>query len=426
MSPMTKRLHSILVRFLRWSERYTKTDMVYLANVGWWTNLTLILTSFGGLLISIVFANFLSPQTYGVYQYLLALSGLVAAISLSGMNTAVTQAAARGYEGVLRAAVRAQFQWAIIPALVSVAGSLYYFAHGTIELGIGLLAIALLTPFVNAFNTYGAFLAGKREFRSDFYFTASISIVYYASMFFVALFFKDAAVLITVNLGVNALGMGYAYWRTLAKYKKNDELDPKAVSYGKHLSVLSAFGIILTQLDSILVFHFLGAAQLAVYAFSTLIPERVASLFNFIGLASLPKFANQPLEYIQKNIVPKILRIAAAGVVVALFYAVLAPLLFHILFSRYVAAISYTQLYAPIIALTAVLNTVQTTFAAKRLTKEIYVLGLVQPVLLVGLQIPFLLAYGILGMLVARMTSDLIGIVLSLTLLFMRRPTHVE
>jgi hypothetical protein len=103
MSPMTKRLHSILVRFLRWSERYTKTDMVYLANVGWWTNLTLILTSFGGLLISIVFANFLSPQTYGVYQYLLALSGLVAAISLSGMNTAVTQAAARGYEGVLRA-----------------------------------------------------------------------------------------------------------------------------------------------------------------------------------------------------------------------------------------------------------------------------------------------------------------------------------
>jgi O-antigen/teichoic acid export membrane protein len=393
MKEMSKRLQHMAVRVLRWSEKYTKTDMVYLAQTGWWTNLNILIITILGLLLSIAFANLLSPEMYGVYQYLLSIAALVTAISLSGMSTAVSQAAARGYEGVIRTAVRAQFQWAVIPVLASLAGAVYYFAHGTLDLGFGLVAIALLTPIVNSFSIYSAFLTGKQKFESNFYFSTGISITYYIVMFIMALFVKDAALFVIANLGVNAIGMGFAYWKTMRLYKPNHKVDPEAIPFGRHLSVLSAFGTILTQLDSILVFHFLGAAQLAVYSFTTLIPERAAGLFNFIGLASFPKFATQPLDHIRKGILSKVVRIATLTIVATVVYALLAPLLFHLLFPRYIVAIPYTQLYAPIIALISVQTLVQTTLTAKRFTRQIYIMSIVQPILLICLQIPMLLAY---------------------------------
>jgi O-antigen/teichoic acid export membrane protein len=418
---MFDQIQDRLVRFLRWSEKYTKTDMVYLVKTGLWVNLSLVISTILGLLLSIVFANFVSPETYGLYQYLIAIAGLVSAVSLSGMNSAVSQAVARGYEGVLKTAVRVQLKWSIIPSILSLIGGIYYFAHGTIELGVGLLAIALFTPFINAFNTYAAFLGGKREFRREFYFLTSINASYYLGMFLVALFVKDAAVFIIANLGINAIGMGFAYWKTCAIYKPNNAIDPDTINYGRHLSVLSAFGTILTQLDSILVFHFLGAAQLAIYSFSTLLPERAASLFNFLGVASLPKFANQSLQEIQRNVLSKIARIAFAGLLATIIYVLIAPFVFHLLFSRYVNAIHYTQIYAPIIALLAITNVSQGILTAKRMVREIYIVGILQPILLVCVQIPMLFAFGILGMLLARMISDAIGILLTLFLLLTKK-----
>lgn len=416
-----ERMQYRAIQALRWSEKYTKTDMVYLMQAGLWTNLNLVITTLLGLLLSIAFANFLSPQTYGMYQYLLSLAGVVTAFSLTGMNTAVGQAVSRGYEGTLRVVVRAQLQWAIVPSLVCLAVAGYYFWHGTLELGFGLVFIALLTPLVNLSGVYGAYITGKKAFRIHFYFTTGVSVFYYATMFVATLFVKDAAIFVLVNLATNALGALFVYWRTLKIFKPNDKVDSKAIPYGRHLSVLSTWISMLTQLDSILVFHFLGAAQLAVYSFATLIPERIGSLFNFLNTASLPKFANQPLEYIQQNIFPKIVRIVFAGAITTLVYVVVAPYLFHLLFPKYVSAIHYTEIYAPIIALMALVNFVQSTLSAKRLIREIYIVSILQPILLVALQIPLLLSYGVLGMIVARLISDGIAIMVTLWLLLARK-----
>lgn len=403
-----------LISFLRWSERYTKTDMVYLATTGWWLNLNIVIMSVLSLVMSIVFANLLSPAAYGMYQYLLSLSVLVAAISLAGMNAAVAQAVARGYEGVLRAAVRAQLKWALIPVSLSSAASLYYFLHGNIELGIGLAAIALFTPLSNAFNTYVSLLEGKREFRSLFVFTNLTNVVSYGSLVLAMLWVRDAAILVVVNLAVNTAVMAYAYYKTLQLYTPNDRIDPTALPYGRHLSVISAFATIMNQLGSILVFHFLGAAELAVYGLATMLPERAGTLFSFIGTASFPKFANQPLSSIRENLLTKVMKIAFAAILVAGLYALVAPFLFRLLFPHYLSAVSFSQFYAPIIALLAVTSVANMTLTAKRLTRELYVINFVQPLLLVGLQLSLLLSWGIWGMLIAKIISSIAGVCLAL------------
>jgi O-antigen/teichoic acid export membrane protein len=414
---MLEDMQNGFVRLLRWSERYTKTDMVYLVQAGWWLNAGVFLTSGLSLLLSIAYANLLSPATYGLYQYLLSISGLIASISLPGMNSAVAQGVARGYEGVMRKAVRAQVQWLPIPLVIGLGAAVYYFLHGVTEIGIGLVVIAILTPLVNVFNTYAAYLEGKRDFKRGFYLGSIITLASYASMFLAIALAKDAVALIIVNLGINLIATIYAYVRTLDIYKPNAKVDPETVKYGRHLSVLGAVGI-LNQFDSVLVFHFLGSVQLAVYSFATLLPERIGGLMNFIGTASLPKFATQPLSYIRKNIFAKVWRIALAGIVAAIAYALLIPIVFHLLFPRYLSSIPYTQAFAEIIVLIGVTNIVNSLLYAKRFTREIYVIGFSQPILLIVLQIPLLIKFGIAGMIAAQLITSFAVILLTLLLFF--------
>lgn len=414
---MIERLQEYLVPILRWSEKYTKTDMLYLARAGLWGNLNFVIVSVLGLLLSIAFANLLPRETFGIYQYLLSLSSLLTAISLVGMNTAVAQSVARGFEGDLQASVRTQLRWSMIPTLIGLASAGYYYIQGNGTLAVGLFLIALLSPATNVFNTYGAFLNGKRDFRRIFLYGTSINLTYYASIFLCVFLWQDAAALIFANLAANAFATLFFYLRTVEKYKPSDRTDERTISYGKHLSIMSAFGTAVTQLDSVLVFQFLGPIELAIYSFASMLPERVGGLFKFVTIAAMPKFSTQTRHEIQQAIVSKTARAALAGVILAGIYALLAPILFHILFPKYLDAIFFTQIYALIIITMAAKMPI-TALYALRLQRELYVFNIINPIILLALQVVLLLLFGIIGILMARIISDTINIVLALLLIF--------
>ena len=99
---------------LRFLERYTKTDMVYLAKNSFWMNSNTVITSGFSFILSIAFAHLVSKETYGVYQFLISISSIIGGLTLIGMNSAVTQAVARGFEGVLRESVKVQLKFGLL------------------------------------------------------------------------------------------------------------------------------------------------------------------------------------------------------------------------------------------------------------------------------------------------------------------------
>jgi O-antigen/teichoic acid export membrane protein len=98
---MINNLKEKAVRALRWSQKYTKTDMVYLAKGGGWLSIGQVVEKLSALGLAIAFANLIPQETYGTYKYIISLGGIIAIFTLSGLRTAVTQAVARGYEGSL-------------------------------------------------------------------------------------------------------------------------------------------------------------------------------------------------------------------------------------------------------------------------------------------------------------------------------------
>src|SRR6185437_109382 len=109
------RLKDRLIALLRWSERYTKTDMVYLASGTFWSNFSAATVVILGFLASLFFARFMTKDQYGTYQYVLAIAGLISSVTLTGMNSAVTRAVARGHEGELKHSIRFQLLASVVP-----------------------------------------------------------------------------------------------------------------------------------------------------------------------------------------------------------------------------------------------------------------------------------------------------------------------
>ena len=113
-------LHSIqsrLYRILRISEKYTKTDMVYLASGGSWILIGTFISSLSSLLLVIAFGNLFPPEKYGVYQYVFSIASILATPTLTGMNTALIQSVTNGFDGSIIKGLSTKIRFGFIGAV---------------------------------------------------------------------------------------------------------------------------------------------------------------------------------------------------------------------------------------------------------------------------------------------------------------------
>ena len=161
-------LRTELHRLLRLSERFTKTDMVYLAKggVGLHSGRAQVLSAF---VLSIVFANYVSKETYGIYKYIIAVGSIIGSISLTGLGLSLTQAIAKGYYGSLEYSFKKILPGAREYLLrVSLVGG-YYLLKGNWIFGISFFILTICAPITNGASLYNAFLSGKKISKDTHY-----------------------------------------------------------------------------------------------------------------------------------------------------------------------------------------------------------------------------------------------------------------
>lgn len=405
-----------LYLFLRWSERYTNTDMVYLTTGGFWLTLGHAVAVGFSFLLTIAFANLLPQEAYGTYKYTLSAAGVLTAFSLTGFKTAVVQDVARGFEGTLRQAFWTNLRWGMVTVVASAAALVYYLINGNRELAIAYLIIGLFSPLLGSAGLYSMFLNGKKHFkRSAFY--GMLNTFVPTVLIFTALLFTDnpVALVLVYFFSYTAVGL-CLYVMTLHVYNPHEITDPSSLRHTKHLSAMNIIGVVALFIDKILVFHYLGAASLAVYAFATMVPDQIRAVFlKNIGGLVLPRFSEKSMTIIQKNIFPKIARAAVILLCVTVFYIISAPSIFSFLFPRYIASVFYSQLFSISLVTTLVCIPVS-ILQSQHKTKELYQFnvsaGVVQLVLLFALTA----LYGIIGALVAQIISRFFALGIGLAL----------
>ena len=409
---MIKIIKQKTYNFLRESERYTKTDMVYLFKGGSWLTLGQIVSSICSFLLAIAFANLLPKETYGSYRYVLSIAGLLAIPTLSGINTAIVQAVARGYEGSFIKGLKTKIRWGLLGGLASLILSSYYYFNDNITLTFAFLITGIFIPFMDSFNIYGALLIGKKKFKISTIYNIIIKILSFIIIISVLFITNNIFLIIFTYFLSNTLLRLLFLFVTIKKIKINRKEDSETIPYGKHLSLIDIISIIASQLDKILVFHYLGAIELAIYAFAIAIPEQIKSLLKNMSTLALPKFSEKSIEKIKKTIFKKMAWMSLFIALGTVFYIIAAPYIYKLFFPQYIESIFYSQLFS--ISLIAAITILPTSaLQAKIAKKELYKLNIYSPIIQIVLLFFFIYFYGILGAIIARVLGRFIGLVIS-------------
>jgi O-antigen/teichoic acid export membrane protein len=407
---MKGKLHS----FLRYLERYTKTDMVYLTKGSFWLTIGQGVAVVSSFLLSIVLAYYLPKEVYGNYKFILSLAGIIGGLSLSGLGTALTQAVARGAEGTLFLAVKTQLRWGNVVGLVGLAMGAYYFLNNNFTLATSLLIIAVALPLTNSTGLYGAFLSGKKDFKRGTLYWIGGQLVNVATIMIIAMLTENVIALVAGYFISNLLTSIYFYRKCLAVYHPaHESADKEMIRYGNHLSAMGFIGVFANQLDKILVFHYAGAAPLAIYAFAYAIPEQLRGFLKNIFNVGIPKLALLERDALRKSIRDKVIRLTFFSLIVVVVYTLLAPYIFALLFPRYMDSVIYSQIYMLGMVLFPGISLFATYFQLMKETKIMYTLTVLGNVVTIIFSLLLIPKYGALGAVIENTLSWAIALILN-------------
>ncbi|XOB41359.1 MAG: oligosaccharide flippase family protein [Candidatus Nealsonbacteria bacterium] len=406
---------NLIYSLLKKSEKYTQTDMVYLAKGGFWLTLGQIISTAASFLLAIAFANLLDPVTYGNYRYILSLIGMLSIFTLSGMGAAIIQAVARGFEGSFYSVFREKLRFGVLASIVAIGLAVYYFLQGNYFLPIPLLISAIFSPLMLASQIYASFLVGKKLFNIQAKYSVFSRIVSTGAIIITLFITKNLFWLITVYLVSHTL-LNYSFYIIIeSKFKPNKKEDSQTLSYGKHLSLMSIISTIANYLDRILLFTLVGSTQLAVYSFAILIPNQIKGLMKQnVGTLAFPKLSIKPLKEIKLNIMQKFWKLFFLTGIVAIIYVIIAPFLYKIFFPQYLDSISYSQLFT-LSFVTVPITLLSTIFQAQMMKKELYLIRIV-PIVRIILLLFLTPIYGILGVIMGQIGATFFYLALILFL----------
>jgi len=406
-------LKNKIYKGLKKSEKYTKTDMVYLTKGGFWLACGQIATAVSGLLLTLVFANFATKELLGAYRYILSVAGILAIPSLSGMDIAFLQAVSRKKEGSFQKALKTKLKWGSLGIAGSIIIAIYYFLQGNNTLALSFVLISAFIPLLNSFSLYNFFWQGKKRFDIQ---NKIKSFVYIVSALTVSL-----VVILTKNLYLIIFSY-FFIWSflhllflilTKKKCDINTQEDSKTISYGKHLSLIGSFSLVNSHLDKIIIWHFLGADYVAIYFIALSLPIKIKEILKIVSSLALPKYAEKSEQELKETVPQKMRQIFFITVPIIISYILLAPFLYKILFPAYKEFVSFSQVYI-LILLTFPRTLLGTSLTAKMKTKQLY-LGafILSPIyiILLLLLIPFL---GIWGAILAFLILEVITFFLQL------------
>lgn len=391
--------------------------MLYLFKNGFWVMLGQGLNSVFSLVLLIAFANALPKETYGIYQYILSIGGTLNIFTLTGMNPAIARAVAMGNEGVFRPSVIYQLKRNSLMFLAFCGLGFYYYVRQDTVMSLSFFVLAFFVPATLAFNTYSAYLEGKRQFQKANILSILSTLTYSVGMLLILLSTDSVVWIVTIYAITTFVASFSFYLYVLYTYKPpTTQQTAETFTYGRELTYLRIIDPIIAQIDKIILGHFWGPAQLATYSLAMAIPNRAMLFIKSWVAIGFPKFSEKTPEKINQVFSRRILQGIGVGVVVATVYILLAPYLFKYVLPQYLEGVMYSQFLAIglIFALpNRYVSLLLTSQGKSRLLfKRSVIISVINIMLYTGLGI----SNGLLGLVIANISSAVISLFLNISM----------
>lgn len=321
-------------------------DLAYIIKSEFWVYARQAITILTGLIVYVAFTRLVSKETFGNYNFLLALLSVLSIVSLPGLNTAVLRSVARGYEGCYKKAVRLSFYWSLLGTPLLICAGAYVYYTMSEAPGTCLMIAGIFFPFMFATNTWDSLLQGKKRFDLSAKFISAQSILNAIAM--VSVIFLDpgnlVAIILTYLLTTSVLNC--LFYLISHRYVDNDREDQDWKKYGYFITVTGIVGLIANNIDRILIGVLLGPVDLAVYSVALMIPDKLKDTLKYAWTPFTPKFCQESVDLklvrgkLKKVIVPVVVAVILISAAYILFVDDVIILLFG---EGYADSIFYSQ-----------------------------------------------------------------------------------
>jgi O-antigen/teichoic acid export membrane protein len=208
--------------------------------------------------------------------------------------------------------------------------------------------------------------------------------------------------IIFVYFAANSLLRFIFFYVTLRKANINKKEDIGTISYGKHLSLINIIGSVADQLDKILIFHYLSAADLAIYAMALAPVDQIKGLTGILSSLAFPKFAQKSIVEIKTSLKQKMLRFSALLIIITILYIIAAPYLYQIFFPKYLESVGLSQLFSISIVATTTTVILSSILTAQKAQKILYQYKIITSFARIILIIVLIKLLGLAGAIIAR------------------------
>lgn len=385
---------------------------MYVVRGSFWWILGRIVSFLASFLILIAFAKFAPKEVYGAYQYVISMAAMIGIFVLPGIDTALIRSIAQGKEKTFFLCEKEKLKWGILASFFSFSISGWYFLHKNFALGVSFLIVGIFLPFLSLFSLYLAFWQGRKKFDiQNKYFIFHNLLAALILVFFIVLNPEIKWVIFGFYFAFTI--STFLFWfKTRKEIKREGEKDNEAISFGKHLTIMSVPGMISGQIDNVILWQFAGPQAVAIYAYALRLIERISELVPFPALA-LPKMAEKDLtqKSIKKQIFDEFLKLFWLVIPFTFLYIVSCPFFFKIFFPSYQESIIYSQILA-LSFLSFPFLFLSTSFLAQMKKRELYVLNFAPQILkiiLFFLLIPFFKIWGgVFSILISQFFASLL------------------
>lgn len=404
----------MLLSILHKTEKYTKTDMVYLASNGFWVGLEQAFGTLAAFLLAIAFANFLPKEVFGTYKYVISVVGIFSISTLAGTQTSVTQSIGAGFNGTFLPVLKTRIKWGFLGALAALFFTIYYFLNGNNILAASFLIAAVFIPFMDSFNLYSAILDGHKFFEKSTKYAFIAQTITAILLVLLMILTKNLFVILLTYFIAWTIIRGIFLRNTIKQIPHSEDFDPAIISYGKHSSLIGALGAIASYIDKMLIFNFLGGAEVAIYTFATALPEQIKSLLGSVERIILPRFSENSTANIKSGMMRKTSMLALFLLVIIIIYILIAPFIYSILFPQYIESVIYSQIFSISLLYVAFLPIRAFLKAKKKIKEQYWVYTLTSILQLCFIILAFVFSTGLLGVIVARVLPRIFSCFFSL------------
>lgn len=400
------------------AERYMKIDLTDMISGGFWLSIGKISSILILLVLSMIYARYLTKDIYGEFRYIMSIMGMFSILTFPGLATSTMRSIARGYEGTYRKAARHMFYISFSMTAIGLGfGIFYYVVRPEISLAYGFFVAALFVPLTEGLGSWRAYLDGKKEFKEKtirnicnqfFYGILMVSAIIFIVYAHPSLSIGLALLVSASYLGHGIPNMLYSL-ELLKKIPRSAPEESESLRYGYHLTLLDIIPNIAYNIDTILLFNVLGPSALAVYSFAVAPIEQIRTLFDTFLLTIFPKIALktenvEKTSALRKILRSKVIRAIPLTAIVALAYILLAPTLFRLLFPAYMESVLPSQILA-ISLLFFPLNISNTALKAEGNIKKLFIVSTVSPIGKIAAFIIFIPLYGLWGAVSVRVAG---------------------